>query len=245
MKTCNPYFIKIIESIVLNYKSWILYLVCSTIICDGSFLLGLVSFLYTYLACYAGHYLMHIDFFYCNMYSLSHCHHHVNNETTGYLMNCITEFLTLANNIVLKYVLNEFEIVNLFFIQPPMIFFLYFIYTTVHNINYGIFHVNEYHEIHHALPITNIGPDFYDLLFGSKNEKTQKSENIDHYIPNTLFAFILVMLGKELYKENSSVMNILFWISWVLLSSVVFAFSLYILFMNIREKLTPIQTHIQ
>ena len=235
------HFMKIFDSILLNYKTWILYLICSTIICDGSILLGLVSFLYTYLACYAGHYLMHLDFFYCNIYSLCHCHHHVNSELTGYLMNCITEFLTLANNIVLKYVLNQFELVNLFSINPWMVFFLYFIYTTVHNINYGIFHVNDYHVIHHAEPITNIGPDFYDLIFGTKNKETFTNEYIDHFIPNICFAFICVLLLKELYKHHSSTMNTLFIFLWITLSAIISMFGLHVLLTTLHDKIIDIR----
>ena len=63
---------KIGHSIILNYKAWFLFMVCSTILCDGSVWLGIVTFIYTYLACYAGHYLMHVDFCYCHVYSLCH-----------------------------------------------------------------------------------------------------------------------------------------------------------------------------
>jgi hypothetical protein len=103
------------------------------------------------------------------------------------------EFLFILDNIVIKYLYLIFGI-DLYFINSWIIIFLWLIYTTVHNINYGIFHVNEYHKIHHAEPITNIGPDFYDLLFGTKNKETEKSENIDHYIPNIITAFIIPII---------------------------------------------------
>lgn len=206
---------KIGNSIILNYKVWFLFFVCSTILCDGSIFLGIVTFLYTYLVCYIGHYLMHVDFCYCHVYSLCHCNHHVNSEWAGFIVNCMTEYITLTNNIVFKFILNQFEIVNLFFINPWIIFFLYLIYTTVHNINYSMFKVNQYHVIHHADPITNIGPDFYDLLFETKNVKTEDNEQIDHFIPNVIFAFILVLLVKKLYKNYPETMNILFAASWI------------------------------
>lgn len=206
---------KIGNSIILNYKAWFLFFVCSTILCDGSVFLGIVTFLYTYLVCYVGHYLMHVDFCYCHIYSLCHCNHHVNSEWAGFIVNCMTEYLALANNIVFKCLLDQFEMVYLFFINPWVVFFLYVLYTTVHNINYSIFKVNQYHVVHHAVPITNLGPDFYDLLFGTKNVNTDDNEQIDHYIPNIIFAFILVLLGKRLHKYYPETMNILFAASWI------------------------------
>ena len=41
-------------------------------------------------------------------------------------------------------------------------------YTTVHNINYSIFHVNNIHEKHHNDVMYNYGPDIMDILMGTK-----------------------------------------------------------------------------
>jgi hypothetical protein len=111
-------FSNILNSICINYKTWFLYIVLSYIICDYHWITGFLCFLYSYFACYLGHRLMHTDIFYCNMYSLSHCHHHRNsNEMFGHVMNCLTEFLSLANNIVMKYICDVFQLVNIFFID--------------------------------------------------------------------------------------------------------------------------------
>lgn len=215
-----------LRSILINYKTWFLYILLSYIICDYQWLTAIVCFLYSYFACYLGHRLMHTDVFYCNMYSIAHCHHHRSSDDIfAHITNCLTEFLTLANNIVLKYIWEGFQLSSLFFIDKWMILFLYFIYTTVHNINYGMLMVNNYHFYHHLKPETNIGPDFYDILFGTKNIDTPNNENIDHYIPNILFGFAGVMLLKTTYTNYprlQSDMQYGFFLLWVGLTLVVF-----------------------
>ena len=230
------------NSIIINYKTWFLYIVLSYIICDYQLITCIVCFLYSYFACYLGHRLMHTDIFYCSMYSLAHCHHHRNSdEIVGYIANCLTEFLTLANNIVVKYIWEGFQLSSLFFIDKWMILFLYFIYTTVHNINYGMFKVNNYHFHHHLNPETNIGPDFYDLLFGTKNIDTPNNENIDHYIPNILFGFAAVMLLKTGYNMSNGLqryMQYAFFLLWVVVTLVVFFSSVHAVGKEIQTNIS-------
>jgi hypothetical protein len=160
------------------------------------------------------------------MYSISHYNHHISDKLFGFISNCITEFLLIMNNIVLKYLLNTFNIVNLFFIDEWVMCFLYIIYTTVHNINYAILKVNTYHIEHHKLETSNIGPDFFDSLFGTKNQKTIENEQIDHFIPNILFAFLMVLFLKHLNKD---LCQIIFALLWFFLTGFIFITSVYIL----------------
>ena len=213
-------YMLVLHSIFINYKTWFLYIGCATILCDYNILHGIITFLYAYFACYLGHYLMHLDCFYCNIYSISHNYHHINTEWFSYFINCIVEYLTLTNNIILKYSLIELQILNLGFINSWMILFLYFIYTTVHNINYGMYRVNNYHSVHHDNVKTNIGPDIFDLLMGTKNKNTSKNEQIDHFIPNILGSFFIVLTLKTLYNSyvNKKVVNQVFAWVWVLLT---------------------------
>jgi hypothetical protein len=81
-----------------------------------------------------------------------------------------------------------------------VVFFFYFFYTTVHNINYSIFHINRVHELHHELKIKNIGPDICDILFGTKHEPENGLENTDHYIPNMIFGLICVLCIKHFWS---------------------------------------------
>ena len=223
MESCE-----LLYSIAFNYKSWIVYLLCSWIICDFNVLIGCICFIYSYFACYLGHSLMHTEFFYCNLYSISHNHHHLNSEWFGFILNCLTEYLTLTNNIVTKYVAQQFGFGNLFFINEWVIFLMYFMYTSVHNINYSILRVNNYHVKHHENVYSNIGPDFYDSIFHTKNEDTPLHESTDHYIPNTLVAFVIVLLLKNIFLWNPEACKYIFAISWFLFNCFVFISSAYI-----------------
>ena len=223
----HKYMNKIIDAILINYKTWILYITCCTMICnDKSPVTGFITFIYAYFTCYAGHRFMHMEDSYCNMYSISHYNHHVSNKLFGFISNCTTEFLLIMNNIVLKYLLNTFNIVNLFFVDEWVMCFLYIIYTTVHNINYAILKVNTYHIEHHKSESSNIGPDFFDLLFGTKNQKTIENEQIDHFIPNILFAFLMVLFLKRIDK---GLCKIIFALLWFFLTGFIFITSVYIL----------------
>ena len=219
----------IIDAILINYKTWILYIICCTIICkDKSIASGFITFMYAYFTCYAGHRFMHMEKTYCNMYSISH--HHVSDKLFGFVTNCITEFLLIMNNIALKYVLNTFDIINLFFVDEWVMCFLYIIYTTVHNINYAILKVNKYHFEHHKLESSNIGPDFFDLLFGTKNQKTIENEQIDHFIPNIILSFLSVLFLKHIYNHTDKFLcQIIFALLWFILTGVIFISSVYIL----------------
>ena len=221
----------IIDAILINYKTWILYIICCTIICkDKSIASGFITFMYAYFTCYAGHRFMHMEKTYCNMYSISHYNHHVSDKLFGFVTNCITEFLLIMNNIALKYVLNTFDIINLFFVDEWVMCFLYIIYTTVHNINYAILKVNKYHFEHHKLESSNIGPDFFDLLFGTKNQKTIENEQIDHFIPNIILSFLSVLFLKHIYNHNYKFLcKIIFALLLFILTGVIFISSVYIL----------------
>jgi len=189
---------ELLSFFVLNYKSCLLYFICSFILCDYNCLMAIICFLYGYFVCYIGHYIMHIDLFYFNVHSISHVYHHNNNSLFAYLLNYIIEYLTITNNIVIKYVFQQFGY-NYLFINEWIMLFLYFIYTTVHNINYSIFKVNNYHVKHHQNELTNLGPDIFDFLCGSKNKESLEHECIDHYIPNIIIAFIIVLSLKYIY----------------------------------------------
>jgi hypothetical protein len=81
------------NSIKLNYKTWLLYLIFVTILCDNQILVGLYSLLLSLYICYAGHNNMHNENLYCNLFSIPHNFHHYNTEWYSYFLNCLTEYL--------------------------------------------------------------------------------------------------------------------------------------------------------
>lgn len=198
----NQYYIDnpIINYLLLNYKTNILYFLCSLYFCNYNCLLAIICFLFGYFACYIGHQMMHVDLLYINITSIAHSYHHDNPNLFGNILNAIIEYLGLMGNIVIKYISAQFGI-NYFFINEWLILFLYFIYTTVHNYNYGYLKVNNYHTKHHHDYRTNIGPDIFDYLFNSKNKETMEMECVDHYIPNIICSFIIVYCLKNVHEN--------------------------------------------
>jgi hypothetical protein len=78
------------------------------------------------------------------------------------------------------------------------IMFSTLLYSTIHNINYGVFHVNDVHKLHHEEYLTNLGPDVCDVIFGTKNPLNETVENINHCIPNITIITILILFLKTL-----------------------------------------------
>jgi len=180
---------------------------------------------------------MHIDFFYFNIYSISHYSHHFNTSWQSYFISFLTEYLTLANNIIFKYFFIQFELFDLFFINEWMILFLFLLYTTVHNINYSILKVNNYHTKHHEMLNSNLGPDFFDLLFNTKNIETLNNELIDHFVPNIIGCFLLIIILKSLYKQNKKIFDYCFILSFCLFTIILLISSIFILKSQILNKI--------
>jgi hypothetical protein len=224
----------IISFYQLNYKTCLLYFICSFILCDYNFLLAIICFLYGYFVCYLGHRFMHIDLLYFNIHSISHNFHHIHSGIFANILNYIIEYLTIIDNIVIKYIYKQFGY-NLIFINEWVILFLYFIYTTVHNINYSIFKVNDYHSKHHEDVYTNIGPDIFDYLCYSKNKDTCNHEYMDHYIPNIIGAFIIVWILKYMYSNltNKDIFPGIFTFLFFVLHAISIFACIYICYMQI------------
>ena len=81
------------------------------------------------------------------------------------------------------------------YINIPLNFFNFMLYTSIHYINYSYFHINNFHELHHKDTYKNIGPDICDIIFGTKykieNSNENTIENTDHYIPNILISLLI------------------------------------------------------
>lgn len=233
--------VNIKDAMLLNYKTWILYFICSSIICDYNMILGIITFLYTYYVSYMGHKLLHVDAFYTNIYAISHGYHHINSGTFSVIISAMTEFLTLTNNIMAKYLYDQFHLWDLFFINEWMILFVYLLYTTTHNINYSIFRVNNYHAKHHQIYDTNIGPDFFDLIFDTKSKETPESELIDHFIPNIIGSFIIVIAFKYFYNnlhiDDKGVCKGIFAFKWLFCSFVLTLSACKILYYQINDNI--------
>jgi hypothetical protein len=182
------------------------------------------------------HHLSHYDIFY--PISCSHLYHHNHNNFFSHFIQVIIEYVMILSPLIFKYILQYFFNYEIPIFNTYHIIFIYFFYTTVHNINYSVFHVNDVHEYHHKEPLKNAGPDICDILFDTKKEVDTKIENTDHYIPNIIGSFILILLLKYIYStsNNKIVLFNSYIISMILLFVILVISSIFI-FINDIDKL--------
>lgn len=106
------------------------------------------------------------------------------------LRNSIIETLVNVGFFVSLYFIKKYF--NLTIIKDILILYVGFIYVTVHNINYSIYHLSRIHVNHHRYKNCNFGPDVYDHLFGTSKDK--EFEDMNHILLNTIVGFILALI---------------------------------------------------
>jgi len=218
------YFSFIINSILMNYKSWILLTISLLILCNFKPIL-LITFIIGMISSHIIHYWHHFEHSY--PHNIIHDYHHRYNLPFNHFIQILLEFVSITGIIPLKYFLME-SLPFLYLIDDWIVIFYYLFYTTIHNINYTIFHVNHVHEIHHREFVKNMGPDICDIIFGTKYKPADGLENTDHYIPNIIFCTIVVLSLK--YIWNHSPINLQKWYRF--LSNGIFYVSAIFLFIT-------------
>lgn len=119
--------------------------------------------------------------------------HHDHRENQSYLEKYVNLFVECISNI-LFFVLFYYIQRGLFIDYVPTIIIFYygFIYTSIHIVNYSLFHTANSHVQHHENKVCNFGPDVLDHLFSTNCDQT--IENYNHIIPNILVSFIVTYL---------------------------------------------------
>ena len=234
---------KLYQSATINYKTWIAFtLSCFALgvgIDNTRFHLAFsyICFFWVYAYTYVGHWASHDELF-CNaILSISHIKHHTPSAgKLEFVMNLIMEFLSVTYPIIVYYLIKEFEIIRLFFLDEWIILFMYFFYTILHNVSYGICKPNIYHTKHHELTHTNYTPDFFDLLCDTKNNDTPELENTDFYLPTIIFSFVIIFILKYKYADFSNISTIfnIIWISCYLIVSV---FAVYSTITDVKKSI--------
>ena len=137
-----------------------------------------------------------------NWLTISHHYHHENNN---WFSHGIQILLELQFGLLLP-IINEVFFDNI--LDKWVIILLYIFYTSVHNINYSLFHVNSTHELHHNNIFTNMGPDICDVMFQTKNQDNVDSEDYledtSHYILNIVVGTILVVFLKKICRNETT-----------------------------------------
>jgi hypothetical protein len=136
-----------------------------------------------------------------NFLTIAHHYHHEHNNFISNFVQILLEFQAGCGlNMLFHYLFNG----RFFNTWAMMLSYLF--YTSVHNINYSIYHVNHIHELHHKYQDTNMGPDICDIIGGTKNENMPSNEyieNTDHYILNIIVGAIIVLIIQNLYSNDS------------------------------------------
>ena len=231
----NNFFQKIYQTANINYKTWIAFTLSCFILGDYNLICNFICFYWVYAYTYVGHWYSHDDLFGHAILSISHINHH--KPTAGkleFVMNFIMEFLSVTYPIIVYYIIKEFEIIHLFFLDEWIILFMYLFYTILHNVNYGVFKPNTYHSKHHESTNTNYTPDFFDLLCETKNNDTPEIENTDFYLPTILFSFIVVFVLKKTYKTFSNI-RYTFNTIWLISYLIVVIFAIYSTVKDIKQ----------
>ena len=194
LTTCDAFA----KSITKNYKSWVcmfvaIYIVSKPNLVEGYFTFG-IMLLFSYYVHKETHAVR-------NFLTIAHHYHHEHNNFISHFVQLLLEFQAGCGlNMLTHYIFNG----QIFNSWAMMLSYLF--YTSVHNINYSIYHVNHIHELHHKYQDTNMGPDICDIMFGTKNENMPANEyieNTDHYIFNIIIVMIIVLILQALYSNNN------------------------------------------
>lgn len=194
LTTCDAF----VKSIIKNYKSWVcmfvaIYFVSKPNLIEGYFTFG-VMLLFSYYIHKETHAVR-------NFLTIAHHYHHENNNFISHFVQILLEFQAGCGLNMLLYYLFDGRFFNTWAMM-----FSYLFYTSVHNINYSIYHVNHIHELHHKHQDTNMGPDICDIIGGTKNENMPANEyieNTDHYIFNIIAGAIIVLIIQNLYSNDN------------------------------------------
>jgi hypothetical protein len=185
--------ITFINSIRENYLSWIVITIAILIISSKNYFISIITYILILLIVYFSHISSHL---FDNIFSILHRYHHNNNNFFSHFIQYIIE---LGFPVIF---LPIYYIFGTTILDEWIIMFTALFYSTTHNINYGYFHVNDVHTIHHKDSLTNIGPDVCDIIFGTKNYLNESVENTNHYIPNIIIITFIVLFFKYLYTNE-------------------------------------------
>jgi hypothetical protein len=202
------------DSCKLNYKSWLI-ISLSLFLLDNKFT-SYVTFAIMLFVVHCGHYVNHLESSY--PFNTVHLYHHHNNNNLSHLLQILLEFFAFLYIILFKHlIIYQYGVNILPFIDEWVVVFCYLLYTSVHNINYSIFHVNKIHEIHHKNYMKNLGPDISDIIFGTKMNPESDLENTDHYILNIICSTLIVLFLKYLFKKIPLLNHVFFTIYFIIM----------------------------
>lgn len=197
-KTNSNKNITVLNSIKENYLSWVAIFIAIYLVSRNHFFNGVITFFVIFFLAYFVHLGSH---FQINLFTVLHHYHHDNSNFFSHFIQLIMELAFPAIFLVLQYLYGTI------FLDKWVIMLFVLFYTSVHNINYGYFRINNVHSLHHKTYFTNLGPDICDIMFGTKNNLNETVENTNHYIPNIII-ITLIVLCLQYFCLNETFNNI-------------------------------------
>ena len=100
--------------------------------------------------------------------------------------------------VLISYIFNlKFSILNkTYFLNYNIIILWALGYATYHLINYPLKEKEHSHENHHKEPFKNFGPDFLDVLFGTKYD-LNNLDNMNDGVINLIFITVFLLLIRQ------------------------------------------------
>ena len=183
------------NSLKTNWFSWIAIIIMIFIISYKNITNGYFTFVFFIFLSYFYHVYIHKEI---NIATIIHHYHHENDNLFSHLIQLILELSIPYPYMLLNYFFN----INIF--NTWIIVFFILFYSSIHNINYGFFKINNVHKIHHKKIYYNFGPDICDVTFGTKHKSENNVENTNHYVPNVIVCGLIVLYIKYLYTNNNN-----------------------------------------
>jgi hypothetical protein len=235
----NKYHLqKIKEAFFLNYKTFTALFLSCLLLCKENIVFGGIIYIFCIHLTYFVHVLAHNDF--CVKINKIHEYHHNHNDFYAHYLQIFLELSSGIMPIMLIYLYTGKPYIKYSF-EPYVLFMFSFFYSSIHNVNYSIYHVNKIHSNHHDNWSVNYGPDILDVIYGTK-ENYEELENTDHYLPNLVISTIGIMSLKfflnyigEKYK-NIFLTNLIR--IYALIISSIYVFNLNLLFNYENNTLT-------
>lgn len=213
------------QSLIINYKTWILLLISCYFVCDYKIFSGIFNYILGLIYIYIGHIYYHSPW--STIYYYIHTYHHDHDDLNSTLFEIIMEFTgTMMPIIVLYCLFDKQKIIDGF--NPYVYLFFALFYSTVHIINYTHLRINNMHMQHHENIDGNYFPDICDIVFDTKHN-LDDIENTDHWALNIICITLIVMFIKYLYRnsKNQKLLKLIGFITYGLLYDGVLIFTFY------------------
>lgn len=208
--------VTVFKSIRKNINSWACIFVALYFLSDN-YPTGLLTFLFLFFLSYFLHIQSHE---YTNFLTLAHRYHHAHNNFFSHFIQYVIELGAPVIFLLIYYLFGTI------LVDKWVVLFTAPFYSSIHNINYGYFKVNQVHSLHHSNPTTNVGPDICDILFATKHPG-DPIEDTSHYIPNIIILAVCVLLLKRYCNHDTLFTYIIYFLILSAITFLIFSLVLY------------------